>query len=334
MIKVSFESIMRRLTQRGTELANSRLPDTVKKPTTIRLTPTTQAWFEAQSETIGLPVAQLINVVLDGVVEASTNDTTAQLRAIRERFLYVFEAHGLDLPSLISVMKPFGLKLSMLDSPRLVDQLTREALQHVASTFHVRLEWLHGVRESVIETGSHVRWYKNVHAAGRRLLKLSAEGLSPYVLFLRCRGADFQSARVDNDSSELSQEPIGVVVRTTRRTDDGVEFHTYEVWEFERWNYWRCREQYKLLIAFCDQASAKHLLSYGGYELEREHIDAIQRQRVLPVTVLRSVGSIDWYPDDYACLRDPVTREVEDWPSVQKAYIEGKYDSLIEEARQ
>ncbi len=117
-----------------------------------------------------------------------------------------------------------------------------------------------------------------------------------------------------------------MVVRLHRTTDDGVSFTVYEVWQFERWNYWRCREQLKLLIAFCDQA--RRLISYSGYELSDEDIEALRTGRVMPVAAMEKIHRVSWYPDDYACIRDKVTKEIEDWPLVQKAYESGNMTGL------
>lgn len=333
MIKLNFETILRNIVGRGTEAAKARQPDATTKPSSIRFTPSTQVWLECQAAALGSSVGAVANLILDGVVAASTDSTSGTLRTMRERFFYLFQAHGLDLPSVVSVMKDYGFTLSALDNPqRLLDLLDRNSIHHVASTFHVQPEWLSATRETVINLSADVRWYKNVPWTARRLIKYAQEGLEPHVMFIRRRGADFKAARQDNDSDEFTHEPIGVVVRLNRKTDDGAVFSTYQVWEFERWNYWRCREQYKLLVAFCDQAQAKHLVSYGGYELDRADFDALRSAKVLPVAVMSRLGQIGWYPDDYACLRDPVTKEAEDWPSIKKAYEDGKLDELIQEA--
>lgn len=333
MIKLTFETILRNIVGRGTEAAKARQPDTTTKPSSIRFTPSTQVWLECQAAALGSSVSAVANLILDGVVAASTDGTSGTLRTMRERFFHLFQAHGLDLPSVVSVMKSYGFTLSALDNPqRLLDLLDRNSIHHVASIFHVQPEWLSAARESVINLSVDVRWYKNVPGAARRLLKYSQDGLDPYVMFIRRRGADFNAARQDNDTDEFTHEPIGVVVRLKRTTDDGAVFSTYQAWEFERWNYWRCREQYKLLVAFCDQAQAKHLISYGGYELDQADFDALRSAKVLPVSIMNRLGQVGWCPDDYACLRDPVTKEVEDWPSIKKAYENSKLDELIQEA--
>lgn len=331
-MKISLESLLQRLIVKGSETARTTLPDSnTPPPTSIRLKPATKHFLDCQALALNTSVQSLISMILDGVSEMTVDSTSGTLRTIRERFFYLFESHQLDLPGIVSVMKGHGFTLSALDNPsRLLDLLDQKAIQHLSQTFSIRPEWISGARDSVIELGVDVRWYKNVYTAGKKLLKYAEMGWKPHVMFLRRERADFAKARADNDSGKADPEPIGVIVRLYRTTDDGVSFTTYEVWEFERWNYWRCREQLKLLIIFCDQAH--RLISYSGYEIPDEDIETLRSCKAMPSGVLRKIHQVGWYPDDYACIRDKVTKEVEDWPLIQKQYEEGRYESLINEA--
>jgi len=331
-MKISLESLLQHLVFKGTNIVRTTLPDSnTPPPTSIRLKPATKHFLDCQASALNTSAQSLISMILDGVAEITVDNTSGTLRTIRERFFYLFQTHQLDLPGIVSVMKTQGFTLSALDNQaRLLDLLDQKAIQHLAETFFVRTEWISGARDSVIGLGINVRWYKNVYAAAKKLLKYSGLGFRPHVMFLRRECADFASARADNDSGKADPEPIGVAVRLYRTTDDGVSFTAYEVWDFERWNYEHCREQLKLLITFCDQAS--RLISYAGYELPNEDIEALRACKVMPAMVMKKIHQVGWYPDDYACLKDKVTKETDDWPQIKKQYEEGRYESLINEA--
>jgi len=330
-MKISLESLLQLLVLKGSDVARTTSPDgNTPPPTSIRLKPATKHFLDCQALALNTSVQSLISMILDGVAEMTVDNTSGALRTIRERFFYLFQTHQLDLPAIVSVMKTQGFTLSVLDNPtRLLDLLDQKAIQHLAETFFVHPKWISGARDSVIEIGINVRWYKNVHAAAKKLLKYADLGFRPHVMFLRREHANFASARADNDSGKADPEPIGVAVRLYRTTDDGVSFTTYEVWDFERWNYHRCREQLKLLITFCDQAS--RLISYSGYELPNEDIEALRACKVIPAMVMKKIHQVGWYPDDYACLKNKVTKETDDWPQIQKQYEEGRYENLINE---
>ncbi|MDW5419286.1 hypothetical protein R6242_22190 [Iodobacter sp. CM08] len=181
--------------------------------------------------------------------------------------------------------------------------------------------------DSVIKLGVDVRWYKNVYCMAQKLVQYHHDGLNPHVMFIRREHADFVKARIDDDAGKTDREPVGVIIKLSRCTDDNVKFYTYEVWDFERWNYWRCREQLKLLICFCDQANS--IISYSGYELPDEEIKLITSYKSLPVIAVNTIHQVAWYPEDYASLRFKVDKEADDWILVEKEYLNSKLQSLI-----
>jgi hypothetical protein len=331
----NLETLLGGLIRKGTDLAKATsVAEHDRAATSIRLKPRTKHFIEHQANALGTSTQSVINMILDGVAESTMDATSGVLKTMRERFFYLFSAHRLDMPSVISVMAGHGFKLSDLEnSARLLDLLDRDAIHHLAETFFVRPSWVSGAHDSPVDTNaSRVTWYKYVHAAGRRLIELHLTGMQPHVMFIRRKGADFERARQDDDHTDSLHEPVGVVLRLQRQTSDGAQFTVYETWAFERWNYWRCREQLKLLITFCDQAV--NMISFNGYEIETEKLQALARGQILPVTALDRIGSVSWYPDDYASIRDKVTKELEDWPTIERTYREGKYNEIIDSARQ
>lgn len=330
----TFEALLSQLVARGREAAAAEGIPTdssgTSAPTSIRLKPSTRLFIEKQAEALSTSQQSVITMILDGVAEATSDPVAGTLRTMRERFFHVFNAHKLDLPGIVSVMSPMGFKLSDLsNSNRMLDLLDRKVLQHLAQTFFVQIEWVSGASDFPVSTGNiDVRWYKNIPSVAWRLLHYCQSGLRPHVMFIRREKANFKLACKEED--KVDAEPIGVVVRLQRCTEDGVNFVVYEVWEFERWNYWRCRQQIKHLIAFCDEAREKGLINFAGYELESDKLALLEAGRILPVTVLDRLNASAWYPEDYASLTSQVTEESYDWAQVQKTYTEGSVGSILE----
>lgn len=105
---------------------------------TIRLKPATKHFLEAQATALNTSVQGLIDLILEGVMKATTDDPLSRLRSIRERFFMLMKAHDLDLPAAVDLMSPFGFTLSALGSPdRLLDLMTPAAIKHLSETFHV-----------------------------------------------------------------------------------------------------------------------------------------------------------------------------------------------------
>jgi len=305
---------------------------TDSKPTSIRLEPEVRKFIKAQADALGTSEQSVIGMILKGVVEMSMNQTTGSLRTIRERFLYLFQVHKIDLPSTAFLLREYGFTLSVLgDSDKLLDLITPNVINYVAQLFHVNPQWISGGIDSPIALGVEVRWYKNVYRMASRLMEYVDKGLKPHVMFIQRHEAEFDKAFLDNDAGRVDEEPIGVIVRLTHEYPNEIYFKTYECWEFERWNYEPCRQQMKLLICFCDQASRKHLISYGGYSLSTNAIRILTSQVGLPANVSKEIHQVTWHPEDYASIRFKVEQEKSEWPSVEKAYKNSTLDSLIKD---
>ena len=328
-MNLSLEKLLQRLVGRGTQLAASTPVRDARTPTSIRLKPETKHFLEAQAQVLNTSVQGLIDAILDGVVAATTDDPTSRLRAIRERFFLLMEAHGLDLPAAVELMAPFGFTLSTLNSvDRLLDLMTPAAINHLADAFHVRSEWLRGDGNQTIRSGGYVHWYKEVPGTAQRLVALAAAGKKPELMFIRRRGADFEGAFKDNDQGNAPREPIGIVMRMRHETPSGTHFTTYEVWQFERWNYGPCRQDLKLLLAFCEQFRVFTV----GHELPEEDLDQLVRGAQLPVTLLDRLGAMSWHPDDYAGFRFEITQERGEWLGVAERYRKSSLPKIAAEA--
>lgn len=161
-----------------------------------------------------------------------------------------------------------------------------------------------------------MRWYKNVPTFARQLVEHAKAGLRPEVMIIRRHRADFEKAFEDNDAGKAPPEHVGVVLRLIRSTASGTTFTTYQLWEFERWNYWRCREQMKMLIAYCEQLR----VSVVGHELDQVALDQLVACKKLPITLLDRLGAVTWHPEDYASFRFEVRQERKEWTHVASEY--------------
>lgn len=331
----SLENLIRGLVSRGASNYLARPAEGTIAPTSIRLKPTTRAFLECQAESLNTSLQSVITMILDGVEEATTDKIGRGLSSIRERFFYLFSAHGISLPQTAEILKEFGYTLSTLESPsRLLDLLNPKAISFLARTFFVEPTWISGSSDRVVNV-SNFSWYKNTHASIRRLLEYQANGLRPHVIFIRRSNADFKAAREDDDHGLADKEPVGVSVRLTYNTADGGHYYIYDTWAFERWNYHKTRSDIKLLVAACTEIRSMYpssRVSFSGHSLPEAEIESIVMGKSLPCVVLNQIGQATWYPDDYADIRGGVTEEAEDWELTKKAYESGKYSDFIREA--
>ena len=329
-LSVSLEAILQRLVTRGAQnAAEAPVRTDGRTPTSLRLKSATRHFLEAQAAVLNTSVQGLIDTILDGVMEATVDDPIARLRSIRERFFMLVEAHNLDLPAAVELMAEHGFTLSALgNNDRLLDLMTPKAIDHLAKIFHVRHDWLAGKSNSAVYVGAEVYWYKSVTSVAKRLISERRAGFHPELLFIRRRGANFERAFEDDDKGNWQSEPVGIVLRMQRTTPSGKDFTTYQVWQFERWNYAPCRRDLKLLIAFCEQMRIRVV----GYQLEEESIDQLLNGARLPVSLLARLGTVSWHPDEYASFAFKVGREAGEWLGIAAAYRKSELPGLAEDA--
>lgn len=325
-MRMSLESLLGRLVAKGTTATRTEAVDPSSTPTSLRLKPSTRHFLQCQSEALNTSIQSLIGLILDGVAETTIGTVDGRLKTMRDRFFYVFEAHQLDLPKTAEIMAGHGFSLSALgDANKLLDLMTRPALDHIAGTFHVGVDWLAATRDRAVDPrGADARWYKNVPDVARKICAYSKAGLFPRLMIFRRKDADFQGAYEDNDNGRHREESVGVAIELTNKTPSDQKYITYELLEIQRWNYWRCREQLKLLIAWAQSV----YIGVNGYELDQSALDALEQGQVLPRAVFGIYPQIDWHPTDYASLSVPVKFETKEWDTVLDTFKKSHLSSI------
>ena len=244
--------------------------------TTIRLSPEARRFFEAQAEAFGgASLSAVIAMTLEGVMRATKGEVDAPAErdrrtvdSIRDRFAHVHQAHDVDLTTMVELLRPHGFSLGALrDESQLLNLLTAAVVEETASRFHVRREWLLG-RGPSTEAEGH--WYKAPHNLCARVNELAAAGLRPEVLCVRREQSDFERAFTRGD--DAPEEPVGFVIQCQMHPSKNGGFATYERWEFQRWNYQKCRLYYKSVIRWLEKAGTKRLITEARTQCQAEII--------------------------------------------------------------
>jgi hypothetical protein len=335
-MNINLQQLLQNLVLKGREIERASPPNEgPAPPTTIRLKPTTKHFLDSQAIALNISIQGLISNILDGVAAATSNLQASTIRTLRERFFYLFEAHKINFPGIISVMKERGFALSVLENQvRLADLMTKETIDFLGKTFFVKPEWIAASSDDVIEYNQQLHWYKNVAEVGRLLLDYAKADLNPHIYFIRRQHSNFDGASNGPDIHEGEEgfEPIGAVIRITKRTEDNTPFNVYRVCRFERWNWGNCRMEFKLLIAFCDKAN--QWIRSVGFELPEEDIESLCRGRVLPARIFSGGYIKTWTPSEYAGFNYVPTKETEEWDDVLKRWEAAPYlDKIIKDYR-
>lgn len=292
-------------------------------PTTVRLTPETHRFCKVHADALSVSTQAFIAQVLEGVMETTQHPRAATVTLIRDRFLALFEGHGIPLTTIPAILDEYGVTLSALrDDDRLLDLINDPLIDYLATTFHVTRGWLTGQSTQITATDHHVRWYKSPDLVCQRVADLHKSGARVRVHFVKSRGSSLATAsKEDRDTSRSggSRPPdryVCLVLDIEHRTADNVNYHTYERWEAQPWNYWRSRFYLKALILFCDRAQERYKVQYTGTQLDDDEFTALINGAILPATVIGRVraGSM-WYPEDFLCSDSPKAEEIDELPT-------------------
>jgi len=297
--------------------------------TTIRLSPEARTFFEAQAEVFGgASLSSVIAMTLEavmretkGAVDAPIDRNRRALDLMRDRFLHIHQVHGVDLTTLVELLGHRGFTMAALrDESELLNLLNDTVVDETAARFHVLRDWLLGRGPCTAEAGP---WYKSPQNFCARVAELAADGRRPEVLCVRKEKAEFERAFSEGDNAP--EEPVGFVIRCQIEGAARRSFATFELWEFERWNYEKCRLYFKALVRWLERAGSKRLVSWRGIELPAEVLRSMRSGDLLPVEAMeaRTGGSV-WYPEDYV---DPpelsqVAKETSELPLVDSIYQE------------
>ncbi len=321
-------ALLQSLVEKGTrhiaqlEAEQPPSPDTLV-PTTIRLTPQTHRFCKVHADALNISTQAFIAQILEGVMETTQHPRATTVTLIRDRFLALFEAHGIPLTTIPAILGDYGVTLSALrNDDRLLDLINDPLIDYLATTFHVTRRWLTGQSTHMTATDYHVRWYKSPELLCQRVADLHQSGARVQVHFVKSGGSDLAAASKEDKDSSRSGGPrppdrtVCLVLDIAHRTSDNVNYHTYERWEAQPWNYWRSRFYLKALILFCDRAQEQYKLQYTGTQLDDDEFTALITGTILPATVIGRVrAGRMWYPEDFLCSDSPKAEEIDELPT-------------------
>ena len=328
-----FSTLIGAGSQRAAELGDD--PNMAGAATTIRLSPEARRFYETHAAAFGgISLSAMVAMTLEGVMQATkgqgaspSEQTRRAVDLMRDRFAHLFNAHKIDVPTQVEILREYGFTLAAFrDDTALLNLLTDTVIDTVSDKFHIQRDWLLGSASQAPRIMG--RWYKNPGEVCRRLITLMAAGHAPEVICLRQRDARFKDAYEHGDT--VSSAPITLIIESQHVTGEGRKFSTFELWEPERWNYQKCRLYFKALILWLENASKRRSLHYRGIELPPEIFRGLLHYELLPVEALDAWGGgCIWYPDDYTDTRQAVAKEFEELELVKETYRECHLDKYL-----
>ena len=180
-------SLITRLLGKGNQAAQESM-DTIKDgptTTTIRLPAKIRQFYDIQAEALNTSLQSVLITTLTGVAEVSMHPVSVTAAQMGDRFLDIFQSHGITLPYIPEILPDFNITLSTLaDKNRLLDCLSPVLIQKVSELFGVNAEWLSVSPDEARPTRTSGHWYDNVPGFCKRLASLVKSGQRVEVIYV------------------------------------------------------------------------------------------------------------------------------------------------------
>ncbi|EJG2388461.1 conjugal transfer protein TraE [Kluyvera ascorbata] len=266
-----------------------------KETTTIRFKPQTRAYLQAQSETLGISVSQLLNIIVEGVVNIETAPQTNQIDTHYDRLMLLFEIHGISPLDISRMLSKFGITLSKLKYRDVIlDAMNPDILKEISGWFGVEESWLLG--KSEVKYRDTTGWYKNTEGMALYLIELLILHRRVEVIAVKRAGIPLKQAEdIEEQSHRID---VGFLIKYKTTVND-VEFFKYEYAEFQRWNYKKCRDELKVMFKFMSELEKRYTgFHFSGCSLDDSEIEQLVRRKLFPSQIENKLGNGSWYPQE------------------------------------
>ena len=268
-----------------------------KIATTIRLEPSTRRFIEIQAEHLGISFQEFISMTLKSIMTATEEPQSTELELMVQRFFEVFDAHGISVADIPTLLPEGSLcKSDLLTKKDLLDRMDEKLIKHISDLFCVREKWIKGLDVKPTVTPL-VTVYKSVEAIACRLAWLNHHYRSIKVYFVVDDKTDLNAlskARTEGDSVDAVN--VGVIIEKNQ-TINGILIRTYEVLDMERWNYEKYRFDLKLLMLFCEKTN---IFYSNGIKLPEDIMQKIFSGETFASSIISKLSGFSsyWHPDD------------------------------------
>lgn len=292
-----FTQLLQSLIKTGNMVAEDRisqLEDTsVKELTTVRLRPETKAYLQSQSETLGVSLSQVINMILDGVVSMEMKPAADnKIKGIYDRIMSLFELHNINTVDMAKMLSGYGIKLSHLRNPdKFIDILSMDMIKEIADWFSINYKWIIGEANELYSPRDNT-WYKDSYGFSLLLLEKSFRYSDLKVSVVKANNVSFENA--EKLEEQYSRLYVGFILSYTSIVN-GVSFTKCEVCEFQRWNYDKCRGYLRFIFYFLDSVRTK--INCQGVSFNEEIVDGLMAGRLFPSTI-KGMLSETWFIAD------------------------------------
>nr|WP_310615765.1 conjugal transfer protein TraE [Pantoea cypripedii] len=124
---------------------------TAGAPVAIRFRPAVREFITRVSHRLGISVAELVNILIEGVMLDTLAPRQAVVTRLYERFWLLMDEHRLSMINVATLLSGMNMGLSVLESrERTLDYLTATVISQLAEWFGVSPDWLEGSEDQPV----------------------------------------------------------------------------------------------------------------------------------------------------------------------------------------
>ncbi|MGF6476533.1 hypothetical protein ABIE06_003379 [Pantoea dispersa] len=132
---------------------------TAGTPMAIRFRPAVREFISRVSQRLGISTAELVNVLMEGIMLETHAPRQATVTRIYERFWQLMDAHWLSVTGVATLLSGMNMGLSVLESrERTLDYLTASVIHQLAEWFGVSPDWLNGTEKQPVKQVTFTSW--------------------------------------------------------------------------------------------------------------------------------------------------------------------------------
>lgn len=269
--------------------------------TTIRFDPVVHSYFSTQADHLGTSLQSVVSMVLKSVMMDSVKDVGTELYSLCQRFRYIFSVHGIsdfDIPKFVP-----GIKRSqLLNDKELLNVIDNQAIELLAQTFEVDIDWLKGVENASVTKYGLTDWYKNIDSVLNQISKhrVNCEEVTLHFI-TKNEGFTSESELLHRFATATDREDGGsafeitVAIETVKEVNGGSIPHI-TVMDAERWNYTKLRMHMLLLVQLAQGSNIR----LRGHSIASPGFVKIQFGEAHPIELLSMMSDRDsmyWSPE-------------------------------------
>ncbi|MBH2759042.1 conjugal transfer protein TraE [Serratia ureilytica] len=171
---------------------------TAGAPVAIRFRPVVREFITRVSQRLGISAAELVNILIEGVMLDTLAPRQAVITRLYERFWLLMDAHRLSMVNVATLLAGMNMGLSVLESrERTLDYLTAPVISQLAEWFGVSPDWLDGSEEHPVTPVTFTGWRD---VADRLFPSVSAGTALPAITLIR---RDYSTDSIGNTNDTV-----------------------------------------------------------------------------------------------------------------------------------